>query len=80
MPTVLREIGFEFRIRADDHDPPHVHVFKAGAEMKISIGDSSSKPRVLGTKGMSDAEGGKALRLVAINQALLLRAWEKYHG
>jgi Domain of unknown function (DUF4160) len=25
----------------DDHDPPHVHVFKAGGQAKITIGDSS---------------------------------------
>jgi hypothetical protein len=37
MPTVLREAGFEVRIYTLDHPPPHVHVWKAGAVVKIDL-------------------------------------------
>jgi hypothetical protein len=37
MPTVLREAGFEVRIYTLDHPPPHVHVWKAGAVLKIDL-------------------------------------------
>ena len=38
MPTVLREDGFEVRIYTFDHPPPHVHVAKAGAIVRIDLG------------------------------------------
>ncbi|SRR5713101_5375823 len=37
MPTVLREEGFEVRIYTLDHPPPHVHVAKAGAIVRIDL-------------------------------------------
>ena len=37
MPTVIREGGFEVRIYTFDHPPPHVHVAKAGAIVKIDL-------------------------------------------
>ncbi|HKC79753.1 MAG TPA: DUF4160 domain-containing protein, partial [Gemmatimonadaceae bacterium] len=37
MPTVIREDGFEVRIYTFDHPPPHVHVSKAGAIVRIDL-------------------------------------------
>lgn len=37
MPTLIRQDGFDVRMYFDDHDPPHVHVFKAGGQAKITI-------------------------------------------
>ena len=37
MPTVIREEGFEVRIYTFDHPPPHVHVAKAGAIVRIDL-------------------------------------------
>ena len=37
MPTILREAGFEVRIYTFDHRPPHVHIWKAGAVLKIDL-------------------------------------------
>lgn len=37
MPTLIREEGFEVRIYTLDHPPPHVHVAKAGAIVKIDL-------------------------------------------
>ena len=38
MPTVPREEGFEVRIYTFDHPPPHVHVAKADAIVRIDLG------------------------------------------
>ena len=35
MPTLIRKAGFEVRIYTLDHPPPHVHVARAGAIVKI---------------------------------------------
>jgi hypothetical protein len=43
MATVLRQDGFEVAIYNRDHPPIHVHVFKAGAETVINLGDAPSQ-------------------------------------
>lgn len=42
MPTVLRKAGFEVRIYTFDHPPPHVHVEKAGASVKIDLATTTA--------------------------------------
>src|SRR5436190_6140456 len=37
MRTLIRYEGFEVRIYTFDHSPPHVHVFKAGAVVRIEL-------------------------------------------
>jgi hypothetical protein len=37
VPTLIREAGFEVRIYTLDHPPPHEHVAKAGAVVKIDL-------------------------------------------
>ena len=37
MPTLIREEGFEVRIYTLDHPPPHVHVAKAGAMVRLIL-------------------------------------------
>jgi hypothetical protein len=37
MVTVHRAYGFRFVIFANDHSPPHVHVFGQGGEAKIAL-------------------------------------------
>jgi hypothetical protein len=44
MPTILFINGFQFIIWPDDHEPPHVHVFKGDGEAKIQIGNSDKLP------------------------------------
>ncbi|NJN61100.1 MAG: DUF4160 domain-containing protein [Coleofasciculaceae cyanobacterium RL_1_1] len=44
MPTILRQDGFAVRLYFNDHDPPHVHVFKAGGQAKIALGDGEQLP------------------------------------
>jgi hypothetical protein len=37
VPTLICEAGFEVRIYTLDHPPPHVHVAKASAIVKIDL-------------------------------------------
>jgi hypothetical protein len=37
MPTLVREGGFAVRIYTLDHPPPHVHVARAGAVVKVDL-------------------------------------------
>jgi hypothetical protein len=77
MPTVLREAGFEVRIYTFDHPPPHVHVWKAGAVVKIDLATHEAI-EIVGA--ISDRDIKRAERLVAGNAARLKREWTKIHG
>jgi hypothetical protein len=77
MPTVLREAGFEVRIYTLDHPPPHVHVWKAGAVLKIDL-MSHEAVQIVGA--ISDKDVKRAERLVARHAARLRREWTRIHG
>lgn len=73
MPTVLRQNGFRVMINTHDHEPPHVHCVKAGAEVLINIETSS----VRRSKGMATHEIRKAVQLVEDNADRLMAEWRK---
>ena len=77
MPTLIREDGFEIRIYTLDHPPPHVHVSKAGAVVKI---DLSTQHAVEIVGSISDRDVKRAEQLVARHRQLLKQEWEKLHG
>ena len=77
MPTVLRERGFEVRIYTLDHPPPHVHVAKAGAIVKIDL-TTHQAIEIVGS--ISDHEVKSAEKLVAQNATQLKAHWERIHG
>jgi DNA-binding GntR family transcriptional regulator len=77
MPTVLHEAGFEVRIYTFDHRPPHVHVWKAGAVLKIDLATHEAL-EIIGA--ISDRDVKRAERLVARHAARLRRAWTRIHG
>ena len=77
MPTVLRERGFEVRIYTLDHPPPHVHVAKASAIVKIDL-TTYEATEIVGS--ISDHDVKAAERLVARNETLLKEHWERIHG
>ena len=78
MPTVLFEEGFRVMIFPEDHEPPHVHVLKAGGEAKIRI--DGAEPVVLKVRRLSPKDEDRALSLVSENQQFLLECWEKIDG
>jgi hypothetical protein len=77
VPTLIREDGFEVRIYTLDHPPPHVHVAKAGAVVKI---DLSTHHAVEIVGSISDRDVQRAEQLVARQSQLLKQEWEKLHG
>lgn len=79
MPTVLRQEGFEVRIYFDDHEPPHVHVIKAGEEIVVNLGDETTKPWIRENKGMRQKDMRGALRIVAEYQPHLIAEWRRIH-
>ena len=77
MPTLIREEGFEVRIYTLDHPPPHVHVAKAGAIVKI---DLSTHHAIEIVGAISDRDIKRAERLIARNAQFLKLEWEKIHA
>jgi hypothetical protein len=80
MPTLLRQDGFDIRMYFDDHDPPHIHAFKAGGQAKVALGSLEVAPSLIMVQGMSAKEAKKAIALVMEYQTQFLEKWEEYHG
>jgi uncharacterized protein DUF4160 len=74
VPTVLRVTGFAIRIYAKDHPPPHVHVVRARANLKVYL-ESERVPELRGR--MSAAEVARAIAVVATHYECLLDAWHR---
>ncbi len=77
MPTLIREDGFEVRIYTLDHPPPHVHVAKAGAVVKIA---PSTHHAIEIVGSISDRDVKRAEQLVARHAQFLKQEWETLHG
>ena len=73
MPTVLRQDGFEVMIYTHDHLPRHVHVFRGGAEVLISIETIAVRE----VRGMKTKDVRAAQEIVAANQELLMSEWNR---
>jgi hypothetical protein len=73
MPTVLREDG----IYTFDHPPPHVHVAKAGAIVRIDLATRAAT-EIVGA--ISDKDVKRAERLVARHAKRLTEEWTRIHG
>jgi Domain of unknown function (DUF4160) len=80
MTTIHRERGFAFRIHKADHPPPHVHVWKAGAVMKVRLGDSAASAWVEDAGEMRSPDVVRAVRIVEANWAAFLEKWKEIHG
>jgi hypothetical protein len=76
MPTVLRRDGFEFVIYFDDHNPPHVHVFRVGGEAKVEL----DPVIVVGVWRMNRKDARDAKRLTIEHQVYLLDRWREING
>jgi hypothetical protein len=82
MVTVHREFRFRVVIYPGrrEHGPPHVHVFNADGEAKVSIGDVDEAPALLLVVGMRRRDAVRALRIVEERQETFLARWRDYHG
>ena len=76
MGTVLRVGRFRFGFYSNEpvHEPPHVHVFAAGAEVKLWLSDPIT---VAGVHGMADHDIRDAQRICAEHRAALLQAYDE---
>jgi Domain of unknown function (DUF4160) len=77
VPAVIREDWFEVRIYTFDHPPPHVHVAKAGAIVRIDLA-THAVTEIVGA--ISDRDVKRAERLVARHAKRLKEEWTKIHG
>ena len=76
MPTIVKHDGFRIVIWPNDHLPPHVHVFKRDAEVKIALLELI----VFNVEGeISNKDLAKALNLVIKYQVELLERWKEIH-
>jgi hypothetical protein len=76
MPRIVIE-GFALRVYTDDHHPAHVHVFRAGAEIRVYLRGRRPYEKVAGRMSASDIR--RALRIVGEHHEERLRLWRKYH-
>jgi hypothetical protein len=79
MVTVHRAYGFRFVIFANDHSPPHVHVFGQGGEAKIALQGSDG----VGLDWFVGISPGDMRKLVAEarrERPRLIAMWRKIHG
>lgn len=78
MPRVFpRTEGFDVKVnREEDQDEPHVHVYKAGVEYRVSIVTGKLMTRTGGTK----AQARDAVDLVNDHIDECRREWNRWHG
>jgi hypothetical protein len=80
MPTVYRQEGFRFFFYSNEHPPPHMHVSKAGGELRFILGSESEEPTLdKELSPMKKKDARRAFDIVKEQQKFLLKKWgEKY--
>lgn len=79
MVTVHRAFGFRFVIFANDHAPPHVHMFGNGGEAKMELADDGTVS-VTWSVGISRADLRRLMTEARARHRALFAAWKKLHG
>jgi hypothetical protein len=81
MSTVLRVDGFTIMIYLPnrEHGPAHVHVFKAGTELIVTLGEGAEPPAITNNRRMRDADLVAAYRIIQTHLDVLRSEWRKYH-
>jgi len=77
MAVVALVDGYEVRVYTRDHPPPHVHVHKGSARIKISIGPEVAYMSHKGSP--TTRELRRAIDLVADHVTDCLELWRRYH-
>ena len=77
MVTILyrQRHGYDVRIHSDDHEPPHVHVFKSGNRVRVFLDPISFDEN----HGFNSGELRKIRRLIELHLELLRDHWEIIH-
>ncbi len=75
MPTILRTDGYRFYFFSHEpNEPPHVHIDKAGATMKVWLEDVA----VAKSLGFRNRDGNAILAHVQEHREIMLEAWYEY--
>jgi hypothetical protein len=79
MPTVHRFGNLRFVIFANDHGPPHVHVFAPSGEAKLLLA-SDGGPSMVWARDIDRATLRRAFPEAIKRRAMLMEAWQRLHG
>ncbi|MGA3002277.1 MAG: DUF4160 domain-containing protein [Acetobacteraceae bacterium] len=79
MVTVHYAFGFRFVIFANDHTPPHVHVFGHGGEAKIDLA-ADGGAHVTWERNISRADLRRILIEARDHHQAPQEAWRRMHG
>ena len=76
MVTILyrQRHGCDVRLYPDDHDPPHVHVWKGGRQVKI---DLETMEVISMSHRFNSREIGQIVNLLREHESLLMSVWER---
>jgi hypothetical protein len=74
-PRIDEWAGFEVRINTRDHEPPHVHVCKDDANLRVFLDRDSSAEYCYGRMKASDERA--AVRLVNKRRSRYLQRWRE---
>lgn len=77
MSTILRSGPYRVYFYSHEpNEPPHVHVDRDKASCKVWLAPVA----LVSSLGFSARELREIERLVSLNRAILLKAWEEFHG
>jgi len=77
MPTILRSGPYRVYFYSHEpNEPPHVHVDRDKASCKVWLATVA----LASSLGYGARELREIERLVSVNRAILLKAWEEFHG
>lgn len=74
-PRIDEFAGFEVRIYSHDHGPPHVHVFKGAAELRVYLNGECPPAYVYGRMKVPDER--RALQVVQERRWRYLKKWSE---
>ena len=76
MPTILRIAGCRFYFYSHEpNEPPHVHVDKGGATMKVWLEEAA---RLARSRGFRAKERNAILAVVEEHRTAMPEAWHEY--
>jgi len=78
MVTVHRAFGFRFVIFANDHSPPHVHVFGQGGEAKIVL-EGPAGVGLVWVVGIGRGDLRRVMQEVQRVRERLIATWRTFH-
>ena len=77
MPRVIEVDGYDVRVYTrDEHPPAHVHVEKAGTNMKFMLGDDGVEYHSYKQRPPTNQEIRRAAEIVAEHFADCLATWK----